>query len=190
MSASRNGQPIVCIFGSYNTAPGDHLYEQAYAIGRSLAQAGFVVANGGYDGIMEASAKGAKDAGGSTIGVTCAIFSGYRGRPLKANRYIDREIRHDNPLSRIDEMMRMSAGYVVLKGGTGTLSELGLIWEYVAKKLIRPRPIFVVGDFWLPLVDRVLSVRPQHGKHIHRVQTAEQIVAAAKRLIAPRAGEN
>ena len=45
-------------------------------------------------------------------------------------------------MQRIDKMMQMSAGYVFLEGGTGTLSELGLVWEYVAKGLIDPRPIF------------------------------------------------
>ncbi|MGQ9651756.1 MAG: SLOG cluster 4 domain-containing protein [Phycisphaerae bacterium] len=105
-----DGRPIICIFGSYAPKPGEPLYEQAYAIGYSLAKAGFVVANGGYEGIMEASAKGAKDAGGSTIGVTCSIFTDYRGQPLKANRYIDREISHKTVLDRIEPMVEMSAG--------------------------------------------------------------------------------
>lgn len=178
-----DGRPIVCIFGSYSPKPGEPLYEQAYAIGHALAKAGFVVANGGYDGIMEASAKGAKDAGGSTIGVTCDIFSDYRGRPLKANRYIDREISHKTVLGRIEQMIKMSAGYVILEGGTGTLSEFGIVWEYVAKKLIRPRPIFIVGDFWKPTVERVTAARPSHGKHVYCVNTPEEIIAIAKAAI-------
>jgi uncharacterized protein (TIGR00730 family) len=182
-----DGQPIICLFGSYSPKPGEPLYEQAYAIGRALAKAGFVVANGGYDGIMEASAKGAKDAGGSTIGVTCSIFSDSQGQPLKANRYIDREILHQTVFSRIGQMIEMSAGYVILEGGTGTLSEFGIVWEYVAKGMIRPRPIFVVGDFWKPMVERVISARPSHGKHVHIVQTPEEIVAIAQAAI-PRAG--
>jgi uncharacterized protein (TIGR00730 family) len=175
--------PIICLFGSYSPVPGEPLYEQAYAVGRALAEAGFVVANGGYDGTMEASAKGARDAGGTTIGVTCAIFNDYRGKPLTANAYIDREIRHDNVYSRIDEMMRMSQGYVVLEGGTGTLCELGIVWEYVAKKLISPRPIFVMGEFWKPVIERIISVRPKHGRHIHCVSTPEEIIEIAEREI-------
>jgi uncharacterized protein (TIGR00730 family) len=181
-----DGRPIICIFGSYSPKPGEPLYEQAYTIGRALAGAGFVVANGGYDGIMEASAKGAKDVGGSTIGVTCSIFSTSRGQPLKANPYIDREILHQTVFSRIGQMVEMSAGYVILEGGTGTLSEFGIVWEYVAKEMIRPRPIFVVGDFWRPMVERVISARPSHGKHVHIVQTPEEIVAIARAAI-PRA---
>jgi len=179
MSEAEN-RPIICLFGSYSPQPGEPLYEQAYAIGHALARSGYVVCNGGYDGTMEASHKGAKEAGGSTIGVTCAVFSDYRGKPLKANRYVDREIHIDNVLQRIDSMMRMSAGYVVLEGGTGTLSELGIVWEYVAKRLIDPRPIFFMGDFWRPLVDRVLAVRPKSGSHVHCVREAHEIVHILK----------
>lgn len=183
MNPPNSDRPIVCIFGNYSPKPGEPLFEQAYAIGHTLARAGFTVCNGGYDGTMLASAKGAKDAGGTTIGVTCSIFGGYRGKALKANRFIDREIHHDNVLSRIDTMIRMSRGFVVLEGGTGTLSEFGLLWEYVAKGLVDPRPIFVVGDFWKPVVERILSVRPRHGRHIHCVETAEQIADAAHKTI-------
>ena len=43
--------------------------------------------------------------------------------------------------------------------------------------------IFVVGDFWRPLVDRVLTVRPKHGKHLHCVDTAQEITAIATKTI-------
>jgi uncharacterized protein (TIGR00730 family) len=185
MGESPGNRPVICIFGSYSPKRGDPLYEQAYAIGQALAEAGYVVANGGYDGTMEASARGAKDAGGHTIGVTCSVFSDYRGKPLKANRHIDREIPCDDLFTRINRMMRISAGYVFLRGGTGTLSELGLVWEHVAKGLINPRPIFIVGDFWAAVANGIVSDRPRHGQYIHRVDTPEEIVAIAARTIRP-----
>ena len=183
---STNGRPVVCIFGSYSPRPGDPLWDQAYAIGHALARAGYVVANGGYDGIMHASAKGAKDAGGSTIGVTCAVFGNDRGKVLKANPCIDREILHDDVLRRIEAMMTMSAAYVILEGGTGTLSEFGIVWEYVCKGLIAPRPIFIVGDFWVPVVEAVRRVRPQHCDCIHLVSRAEEIVAVLAKVVQKR----
>lgn len=179
MTGKPNDQPVMCLFGSYAPKAGDALYDLAYRIGHGLASAGFVVCNGGYDGTMEASAKGAKDAGGRTIGVTCSIFTKFRGKPLAANPYIDHEIAHDNVFNRIREMLQLGVGYVMLEGGTGTLSEFGIVWEFVAKRLITPRPIFVVGDFWKPMVDRILSVRPKHGKHIHFVHTPDEIVEIA-----------
>ncbi len=173
-------RPIVTLFGSYSPRPGEPLYELAYRIGQALGGAGFVVCNGGYDGTMEASARGAKEAGGTTIGVTCSVFSDYRGRPLKANPWIDKEIHHEEVLRRIERMMHMSAAYVVLEGGTGTLSEFAIVWEYVCKGLIEPRPIFVVGDFWRPLIDRVLTVRPRHGEPLRLVHDPEEILAGLR----------
>ena len=186
MSVSEtNGQPVICLFGSYSPKPGQPTWELAYSIGRSLAAAGYTVANGGYDGIMEASAKGAKDAGGRTIGVTCSVFAPYRAKGLAANPYIDKEIRHENVLDRIMAMIQMSAGYVILPGGTGTLSEFGLVWEHVCKGLIDPRPIFVVGDFWRPMVQRMIADRPRSGKNVYLVDTAHQIVDLALRTVGP-----
>jgi uncharacterized protein (TIGR00730 family) len=177
MNASPNGQPVVCIFGSYSPRPGEPLYQLAYDLGHALARAGFCVANGGYDGTMEASHKGAKDAGGCTVGITCSIFGAYRSIPLKANAYCDHEIHFDNVLHRIARMMEMSSAYIFLEGGTGTLSELGLTWEYVAKGLLAPRPIFIVGDFWRPMVERLIAARPGSGRCVHLVESADQVVA-------------
>jgi hypothetical protein len=179
----RGEDRIISLFGSYSPVPGDALYEQAYQLGFGLASAGYVVANGGYDGTMEASAKGAKDAGGTTLGVTCNIFSDYRGKPLEANGYIDHEIAHDQLLDRIEALRDMSAGFVFLEGGTGTLCEFGIVWEFVAKKLMAPRPIFVLGDFWRPMVDRILSVRPKHGQHVHCFDSVDALVDKARELI-------
>lgn len=171
---------IVTIFGSYSPRPGEPLYELAYRIGYELAKAGYVVCNGGYDGTMEASCRGAKDGGGKTIGVTCAIFSDYRGKPLMANPYVDEEIRHENVFSRIEAMMKLGHAFVVLEGGTGTLTELAIVWEFVCKGLIDRRPIVVVGDFWTPLVDRVGQVRPKHAAMVTVANQPEEVVAAIR----------
>ena len=189
MDVQANGGPVSSIFGSYSPKPGEPLYEQAYKIGRALGAAGYVVCNGGYDGTMEASAKGAKAAGGTTIGVTCRIFSDYRGIPLQANRWIDREICSDNIFNRIDMMMRLSAGFVVLEGGTGTLTEFGIVWEYVCKGLMPARPIMVVGDFWRPLVERIRSVRAKSCKHVYCVNGPEEIVRIAGETIGGCSGQ-
>lgn len=185
MNAQSGRGPIISIFGSYSPKPGEPLYELAYRLGSALAGAGYVVCNGGYDGTMEASAKGAKDAGGATVGVTCCVFNDYRGVPLKANRWIDREICAENIFTRIETMMRMSAGFVVLEGGTGTLSEFGIVWEYVCKGLMEPRPIFVVGEFWRPLIERIRSVRAKSCKNVYCVNDTEEVVRIAGEMIGP-----
>ncbi len=168
--------PIVTLFGSSSPRPGEAAYVQALEIGRALGSAGYAVCNGGYDGTMEAAHRGAKEAGGRTIGVTCAVFSDYRGFALQRNPYVDEEIRIDNVFGRIERMMQLGEAYVVLPGGTGTLCELGIVWEFVAKGLIRPRPICVVGDFWLGLVEAVGSLHERHRRFVHRADTADAVI--------------
>ncbi len=175
--------PVISVFGSYAPKPGEPLYEQAYRVGLELGRAGYTVCNGGYDGTMEASARGAKEAGASTIGVTCSIFNDYRGIPLQANSHIDREITSEGLFDRIQKMMDLSSGYVVLEGGTGTLTEFALVWEYVCKKLMPTAPIFVMGDFWRPVVGCIKPVRPKHCRHVHEVDNVEEIVEILGRYI-------
>ena len=66
---------VITIFGSSRPLPDSEDYQTAFDAGRSLARRGFTVCNGGYAGTMEAASKGAREAGGKTIGVTSTVFS-------------------------------------------------------------------------------------------------------------------
>jgi uncharacterized protein (TIGR00730 family) len=119
----------------------------AYHLGGALAKAGFTVCNGGYGGIMEASARGAKDAGGQTIGVVTKAFG--RGA---ANKWIDRVVEVDTLVERLQKLISIGDAYVVLKGGTGTLLELAAVWEFMNKGMIDRKPVVVIGGFWNDVV--------------------------------------
>ena len=150
------------IFGTGRAKPGDSAYELAYETGKMLAQAGFTIANGGYGGTMLAAAKAAAEAGGEIIGVTCASFKG-----STANEYISREIVADSLDERLDTLIKLGQGYVVLPGGTGTLLELAKVWELKNKGFLEvDKPIILVGDFWKPLVDLVASDDPDSSRGI------------------------
>jgi len=151
----------VSIFGSGEAAESSAAYETARAAGRAVAQAGFVVANGGYGGTMEASARGAKEAGGETVGVTCRIW---RSQP---NRWIDRVIETADLSERVDRLVELgTGGYVVLPGATGTLVELAIVWEKLCKGMMVWRPLVCVGDFWRPLIDMMKGQRPRGAKYV------------------------
>jgi uncharacterized protein (TIGR00725 family) len=134
---------IVSVFGSSRVTEADPEYRRAYELGAELARAGFVLCNGGYGGTMEASARGAKEAGGQTIGITCNAFSD-RG----ANPWIDRTIVAASMVERLMMLVHEGHAYAVLKGGTGTLLELSAVWEFMNKGVIPQKPIVVIGDFW------------------------------------------
>ncbi|MBI4417845.1 MAG: LOG family protein [Ignavibacteriales bacterium] len=136
---------VVTVFGSGRCLPSSQDYRLARDLGAMLAQAGHTVCNGGYAGIMEASARGAREVGGSTVGVTVETF----GQP--ANRWIEREVRTKSLAERLLKLLELGEAYVVLKGGTGTLLELAAVWEFINKQQMVPKPIVLAG-FWKPVV--------------------------------------
>jgi uncharacterized protein (TIGR00725 family) len=141
------------VFGSHSPRGGEEEYLTALALGKALADAGFDVASGGYGGIMEAVLQGAVERGRRAFGYTADIF------PAQPNGYVEKEIRASNLLDRIDRIIAECDGFVVMKGGTGTLLELAACWEMVNKKMIDGKPIICLGPFWRPVVD-TLSGEP------------------------------
>jgi uncharacterized protein (TIGR00725 family) len=139
--------PVVTIFGSAAPRPGEPEYLLAHDLGTALATAGFVVCNGGFGGTMEASARGAKEAGGKTIGITVPVFQ------QDANRFIDRVIPTHSLFDRLKILIDTGDAYVVLKGSTGTLLELAAVWELLNKRLMEEKPVVLLGDFWNNVVE-------------------------------------
>ncbi|MBZ5528884.1 MAG: hypothetical protein LAN71_13405 [Acidobacteriia bacterium] len=78
---------MITVFGSSRPQAGEAEYEEARELGGELARRGFAVCSGGYGGVMEAVSRGAKEAGGRTVGVTADFFS------VRVNEWIEEEIR-------------------------------------------------------------------------------------------------
>lgn len=174
---------IVSVFGSARAQKDSPEYKQAYQLGIELAAVGFAVCNGGYGGTMEASARGAKDAGGSTVGVTCLAFHG-----RTANSWIDENIPTNSLMERLQKLVTLGDAYVVLKGGTGTLLELAAVWEMMNKSLIAPKPLIVLGDFWNDVVKTVRDeLRDegvmQAGELVMRAETPQQCAALLRQIL-------
>ena len=166
---------IVTVFGSSRPREGDADYEEARILGRALAKHGFSVCSGGYGGVMEAVSRGAKEAGGRTVGVTAEFF-----KTAKLNRWIDEEVRLQTWEQRLFELVRRADAFVACKGGTGTLVELAVVWEMLNKSVMNRKPFTVLGDFWQPVLDRVREVELGHpapwgeanGRLVHVAPTA------------------
>jgi hypothetical protein len=142
---------VVTIFGSSLPSEASRAYAEARQLGRLLAEAGLAICNGGYRGLMEASARGAREAGGHTIGVTCAIWPG------KANPWIVEEVRTKSFSERIITLLERGDAYIVLPGGTGTLAELALAWEMMNKGSLSrtvggSKPLLVMSPYWQPVI--------------------------------------
>ena len=144
---------IITIFGTARARPGDSIFTLAMETGRLLAQAGFTIANGGYGGTMLAAAKGAAEAGGEIIGVTCSAFKSSR-----ANEYVTREMVTGSLDERLETLVKLGQAYIVLPGGTGTLLELAKVWELKNKGFLKEdKPVILLGGFWKPLIELIAT---------------------------------
>jgi uncharacterized protein (TIGR00730 family) len=152
----------VTVFGGSRVEPHTEEYLAALQLGRALAERGFSVVTGGYNGVMEAVSRGAKEAGGHVIGVTVEVIA--RNFERLPNAFLDQEVRTAALLERIDKMVELGAAYVVLPGGAGTLAELGIVWNLALLGALQQKPIVVVGRGW----ERVLRTMIEQ---LHTVET-------------------
>ena len=142
----------IAVFGSSRRDEASALYHEARELGGLLARAGYAVLSGGYDGSMAAVSRGAREAGGQVIGVTCAIFD-----PLPPNPWLTEEIKAATMLERLAIMIERSDGFVAVRGGIGTLSEVTLAWSLIQTRSQAGKPLVLLGAGWQPVVDAFRS---------------------------------
>ena len=158
----------IAVFGSGDPQEGGREYRLARDVGRRIAELGYALVNGGYGGTMAASARGAVEAGGRVLGVTCTAWKS------RANPYVTNEIRTDSLLQRMEVLIAEGrSGYVCLPGATGTLAELAHVWELLCKGILPRRPLVCVGEFWRPVADLMASTRDSSRGFLDFVEDAE-----------------
>ncbi|MBI3359506.1 MAG: LOG family protein [Chloroflexi bacterium] len=140
-------EKIISVFGGSTPREGSPAYADARRLGGWLAEAGFAVATGGYTGTMEAASRGAAEAGGHVIGVTCAHLERHLGR-LGANRWVSEEIKYETMRQRLNHLVEKCDASIALPGGIGTLSEVALTWSLLQTGEILRKPFVLVGDGW------------------------------------------
>lgn len=140
--------PCVTVFGSSRIKPGDPHYELARKMGAAIARLGFTVITGGGPGIMEAANRGAKEAGGRSVGCTIELPS-----EQPANAYLDRCVRMHYFFVRKTLLVKYSYAFVVMPGGAGTLDELFEAATLIQTGKIKNFPIVIMGtDYWKELI--------------------------------------
>jgi hypothetical protein len=140
--------PCVTVFGSARFGEGNAYYPLAREIGARLARAGFTVMTGGGPGLMEAANRGAKDAGGKSIG--CNILLPVEQKP---NDYLDTWITFRYFFVRKLMLVKYSYAFVAMPGGFGTLDEIFEISTLIQTGKISQFPVVLVGrEYWAPLL--------------------------------------
>ena len=151
--------PAVTVFGSARFDEDHRYYRLARATGAALAEAGFAVITGGGPGIMEAANRGAKDAGGQTVGCTIVL-----PHEQKSNAYLDREIAFDYFFVRKVMLLKYSSAFVCMPGGLGTMDEIFETGTLIQTEKVPEFPIVVMGtDFWSPLREFIRTKMFEEG---------------------------
>ncbi len=179
---------VISVFGSSTPEPGSADYEAARDLGQRLAQAGFTVQSGGYVGVMEGVSRGANEAGGHVIGVTCDQIEEFR--PGKLSPWVKEEVRHPTVAERVVYLVSQCDGIIVMPGGIGTLSELALAWSFAQVGEMNSKPIIPVGGLWqrtlAAFVDQAY-ICPEHVALLELVRTpAEAVDVLAKHVNSSR----
>jgi uncharacterized protein (TIGR00725 family) len=171
---------LITIIGKSAKDPKDPVPEKALRmaeeVGRLIADRGGIVVTGGLSGVMEATSRGAKSAGGLVIG----ILPGFDKR--EANEFVDIAITTGMGWMRNTLTVRAADAVIMISGGIGTLNELTVAYE------LKPTVILEGSGGWSSRIREMAY----EGKHLeeakiaelHFAQTPEQAVDMAFALAA------
>ncbi|MET8336656.1 TIGR00730 family Rossman fold protein [Streptosporangium canum] len=150
----------VTVFGSARSAEDTPEYEMGVRIGRKLSEAGYAVITGGGPGCMEAANKGAREAGGVSVGLGIEL-------PFEQhmNEYVDLGIEFRYFFVRKTMFVKYSCGFIALPGGFGTMDELFEALTLVQTRKVTSFPVVLVGtEFWGGLLDWIKNTLMSSGK--------------------------
>jgi hypothetical protein len=173
-------QPCVTVFGSARFAEDHRYYQLARELGQALAGAGYAVLTGGGPGIMEAANRGAREAGGLSLGCNIEL-------PLeqKPNPYLDKFIEFEHFFIRKVMLVKYSSAFVIMPGGFGTLDEAFEVITLVQTNKLDRFPIVSMGgrEFWGQLGDFMRNtmvaegvISPQDAEFIHPAESAGEAI--------------
>lgn len=151
--------PCITVFGSARFKEDHPHYDAARVVGARLADMGFTVMTGGGPGIMEAANRGAKEAGGTSIGLNIEL-------PFEqhANPWLDVMVTFEHFFVRKVMLVKYSLGFVVMPGGFGTMDELFEAITLIQTKKITNFPIVLMGtEYYSELVDTIRNRMVQEG---------------------------
>lgn len=175
--------PAISIFGSARVREDHDDYETAREIARGIVDLGYAVITGGGPGIMEAGNRGAKEAGGVSVGLGIEL-----PHEQGMNEYVDLGVDFRYFFARKTMFVKYSSGFVVMPGGFGTLDELFEALCLMQTHKIDMFPVILVGrDYWGGLVDWLrgavldrATINAPDLDLLRIVDTADEAIAALR----------
>jgi uncharacterized protein (TIGR00730 family) len=170
--------PCVTVFGSARFDESHPYYKLGQEVGARLAEAGLTVMTGGGPGLMEATNRGARSAGGASIG--CNILLPQEQKP---NPYLDRMVEFRYFFIRKLMLVKYSYAFIALPGGFGTLDEIFETLVLIQTGKVRQFPLVLLGvAFWEPLIDmfrdRLLAAGTIDAADLARITLTDSVPEA------------
>ena len=174
--------PSVTVFGSARFDEQNRWYKLAREVSAELARVGYTIMTGGGPGIMEAANRGARDAGGLSVG--CNITLPHEQQP---NPYLDRFVEFRYFFVRKVMLVKYSYAFVVLPGGFGTMDELFEAATLIQTAKIEDFPLVLMGvEFWQPLLTFLRETMVREGtiatEDIDRILVTDDVATAVTHI--------
>ncbi len=178
----------VAFFGDADALEGQLHFELAKKTACLLANNGYIIVNGGGPGIMLAATLGAKEGKGL---VELSILKkdkepdNYEGTSPLNLKLADKIYEMSSYENRMDKLVEISDAYIIFKGGTGTLAEVGLVWSKAKFEFGNHEPLIFVGKEWeniIPMIASDLKLEITEKKVYQLVETPEEVVKALKQV--------
>ena len=163
-------QKLIAVLGSGKCLPGESTYEQARMLAKALTESGYAIINGGYKGVMEASARGALESAKGNPRVIGVVI---KQKP-QGNKFLTETRVVNDFFDRLREIMSADA-FILFSGGAGTICELSTISVLQAKLWKKEKPIIILEDNleWYVFEDMLgidsINIRPRGQNPIQKV---------------------
>ena len=146
-AVERIDRPAITVFGSARIREDNPIYAEAREVGRLLAEAGFAVVTGGGPGVMEAANRGARDAGGLSVGFNIEL-----PHEQFSNAYLDISLTFKHFYARKTMFVKAAEGFVVFPGGFGTADELFESLTLIQTDTVQNFPVILFdSSYWAPV---------------------------------------
>ncbi len=181
-AVDRIRRPAATVFGSARIGPGHEDYERARECGRLLAEAGFAVVTGGGPGVMEAANRGAKDAGGFSVGFNILL-----PHEQSVNPYLDLGLTFRHFYARKVMLVKAAEGFILFPGGFGTLDELFESLTLIQTDTVHEFPVVLIGTrYWRGLLEWIAERPLGTGKispgDLDLLHVTDDVAAAVERV--------
>jgi len=178
----------VAFFGDADLMPNDSAYQSAYGIAKLLSEYGYIIVNGGGPGIMQAASLGSKAGGGRVELVVMDPTKqpdNYEGIDQDNLKSSSKTYYASTYPERLNKLVEIADAFVVFKGGTGTLSEVGLIWENAKFDYGHHEPIIFFGNEWQQIIDLIeknMNYENIEKKVVSCVSTPNEVLNILKNI--------